>query len=61
MRDIKNDVGTFPSIGALARYLGRNKEYVRGLMEGIDCLQDGKAKRYFAGDVAERIMQRRTR
>lgn len=58
-RDIKNEVGNWPNVSQIARYLGKSREYVSELMRDCDHLTRGGAKQYLAADVAKRIMQKR--
>nr|DAQ10097.1 MAG TPA: excisionase [Caudoviricetes sp.]DAY29790.1 MAG TPA: excisionase [Caudoviricetes sp.] len=58
-RDIKNEVGNWPNVSQIARYLGKSREYVNELMRDCDHLTRGGAKQYLAADVAKRIMQKR--
>ena len=62
-RSIEAHAGnSWPSISTLARYLGKSREYVAStVVNGLDCLPDGKAKRFFAGDVAGRLIELRER
>lgn len=50
----------FPNISQIAKSLGCRRETVVNMMEGIPCLENGRSKKYFVGDVAERIMQHRS-
>lgn len=49
----------FPTISEISRYMGVSRQSVRNLLDGLDFFQQGKRKRYFVGDVADRIMQNR--
>lgn len=59
MRDIKNDFGTFVTISDIARYMGSGRDTARELVAGLDYLNRGRAKQFFAGDVADRIIKQR--
>ncbi|MBR2674316.1 MAG: hypothetical protein IKE52_02530 [Mogibacterium sp.] len=63
-QDLKRDIAqmtgsSMPSISEIARYLGVGRDTARGLVDGLDYYSAGRAKKYFAGDVAERILQQR--
>jgi DNA-directed RNA polymerase specialized sigma subunit len=58
-RDIKQEIGCWPTTSEIARYLGKSRDYVREMMAGADALVSNRRKQYMAGDVAERIMERR--
>ena len=58
-RDIKQEIGCWPTTSEIARYLGKSRDYVRAMMAGADALVSNRRKQYMAGDVAERIMERR--
>ena len=60
VRDMKKEVGSFPNVSEIARYMGKSRDYVRGLVYGLEYLPDGRAKKYFVMDVADRILQQRT-
>lgn len=57
-RDIERNIGAFPSQNQIRNYLHRRKTFVVELMEGIEPMKDGRATRYYAGDVADRIIDR---
>ena len=60
MRDIKSSVGnSMPTISDIARYMGVGRDTARELVAGLEYLESGRAKRFYAGDVAERIMSSR--
>ncbi len=58
-RDIKQEIGCWPTTSDIARYLGKSRDYVRTLMAGTDALVSNRRRQYMAGDVAERILERR--
>lgn len=58
-RDIKQEIGCWPTTSDIARYLGKSRDYVRNLMDGTDALVSNRRRQYMAGDVAERIMAQR--
>lgn len=58
MRDIERQYGAFPTKNQLRQYIRCRPAYIDELMEGIDPLLKGdRATRYFAGDVATRIVE----
>lgn len=59
VRDIKHEIGNWPNLSQIAKYLGKSRDYAQSLMCGCECLQDGKSKKYLATDVAERILASR--
>jgi hypothetical protein len=56
-RDIEQQFGAFPSKSQIAHFLRKRREYVADLMQGIDPLIEGRSKKYYAGDVATRIVE----
>ena len=56
LRRIERQCGNFPSLSQIDRYLGKRKGTAKKLMEGRPPLKDGRALRYSAADVAERIV-----
>ena len=59
-RDITSAVGnSMPTISDIARYMGVGRDTARELVRGLDYLESGRSKRFYAGDVAERIMNSR--
>lgn len=59
-KDIKASTGSsMPTVTEVARYLKVSRDSARELLSGLDCYNAGRAKKYFAGDVADRIMQSR--
>ena len=60
MRDIKQEFGTFVTITDIARYMNSGRDAARDLVAGLDYLDKGRSKQFFAGDVADRILKQRT-
>lgn len=60
VRDMKKEFGSFPTISELARYMGKSRDNIRILVDGLDYLPDGRAKKYFVSDVADRILQQKS-
>lgn len=59
-RDIKSSVGnSMPTLSDIARYLGVGRDAARELVDGLEYWEAGRAKKYFAGDIADRILQQR--
>lgn len=55
-----NNGSSYITIGKLAKHLGKSKEFVANLVEGLDKLPGEKnGTKYFVPDVAGRIMDRR--
>lgn len=59
-RDIKSEVGSFPNISQIAKYLSVSRDKAREMVAGLDYIEDGRSRRYFFKDVAGRILQQRT-
>lgn len=59
-RDIKKEIGSWPTQAQIAKYLRKSRDYVRNMLCNAEYLPDGKAKKYFAGDIAEEIYKRRS-
>ena len=49
--------GEFPTKRQIDAYLHKRKGFTRKLMQGIEPWKDGRSLRYYAGDVAERIVE----
>ena len=59
MREMKSSVGgaSYISVNALAKHLGKSKEFAGTLVRGLDKLPgEKKGTKYFIPDVAKRIM-----
>ena len=59
-RDIKSELGSFPNISQIAKYMSVSRDKAREMTDGLDYLEDGRSRRYFYKDVAGRILQQRT-
>ena len=59
INDLKKEYGSFPTITDISKYLRIGRASVRNLMDGVECLPDGRSKKYFVGDVAEKIYKNR--
>lgn len=59
VKDIKKEYGSFVNLSNVAEYLRCGRDSARALVDGLDYYNSGRAKLYFAGDVADRIMQQR--
>ena len=60
LNDLKKEYGSFPTISDISRYLKISRASVRDLMNGVECLPDGRSKKYFARDVADKIYKNRS-
>ena len=60
IRDMKKEIGSFPNLSQIAKYLGKGRDAARTLVAGLEHYEDGKAKKYFVNDVADRILQSRS-
>ncbi len=58
-KDIKKEIGNWPCLSDIAKYLGKSRDYANNLMQGCEFIFDGKKKQYLASDVAERLMNKR--
>lgn len=59
-RDITSAVGnSMPTISDIARYMGVGRDTAREIVDGLEYLESGRAKRFWVGDVADRIMSMR--
>ncbi len=59
VRDMKKEIGSFPNTSQIAKYLHRSRESVRVMTAGLECLKDGRSRKYFVVDIADRIMESR--
>ena len=46
LNDLKKEYGSFPTISDISRYLKISRASVRDLMNGVECLPDGRSKKY---------------
>lgn len=58
--DMKKEVGNFPNVSQIAKYMKASRESARNLVAGLEYISNGGAKKYFVNDVAVRILQQRT-
>ena len=62
IREMKGFVrgSSYITIDALAKHLGKSKDYTRNLVRGLDRLPgEVKGTKYFIPDVADRLMDAR--
>ena len=52
LNDLKKEYGSFPTISDISRYLKISRASVRDLMYGVECLPDGRSKKYFGSSAA---------
>lgn len=57
VRDMRGEIGTFPNISQIAKYMSISRDKARVMVEGLDYIETGKSKRYFINDVAGRLME----
>ena len=63
-RDIERSLtasahGALVTIADIAAWSGRSREYLKhNILNGIECIQEGTSKFYFAGDVAKAIVNK---
>ncbi|MGN8763973.1 hypothetical protein [Hornefia butyriciproducens] len=56
IRRIERQCGNFPSLSQIDKYLGKRKGTAKKLMDGIKPYKDGRAVRFSAVDVVDRLM-----
>ena len=59
IRDIKKDIGSFPNISQIAKYMHVSRDRAREMVAGLEFIEDGRSKKYFVNDIAGRILQQR--
>ena len=59
-RSIEERYGAFINVGEVAEYLGVDRSTARAYLHGLTYLPNGKEKKYFVGDVSQRLMERIT-
>lgn len=52
--------GCFINMTELASFTGKSRNRLADILQGLDCLETKKEKKYFIPDVAQRILDRRT-
>ena len=57
-RSIEERYGAFVNVGEVAEYLGVDRGTARGFLHGLSFIPNGREKKYFIGDVAQRLMER---
>ena len=57
-RSIEERYGAFVNVGEVASYLGVDRGTARAYLNGLTYLPNGREKKYFVGDVAQRITER---
>lgn len=56
--DLKKEYGRlFITIGEFSKKTGMGKDRARRIVHGLDYIPMGKAKKYFIGDLAERLCE----
>lgn len=60
IRSMRASVGDYPNTSQIAKYLGKSRDSVRHLVEGLEYYQDGRSKNYFVNDVVDRLRELRT-
>ena len=60
-RDMQQFTGgkAFINQSEIAKYLGRSRDYVREITQGMDCLKSGKSNFFHVRDIAGKIMEER--
>lgn len=59
IRDMKRDIGSFPNVSQIARYMRVSRDKAREMVKGLEYIEDGRSRKYFVNDVAGRILQNR--
>lgn len=57
-QDIKSEIGNFPNLSAICRYLGCGYEKAVDYLRDVPYIKDGKEKRYLAIDIARMISEK---
>ena len=60
LNDLKKEYGSFLTITDISKYLKVSRASVRDLMNGVECLPDGRSKKYFVRDIADKIYKKRS-
>lgn len=59
IRSMKSEIGDYPTISQIAKYMGKGRDQVRELIAGLEYYQNGRKKQYFVNDVVDRIREHR--
>lgn len=59
VRDMKGEIGSFPSTSQIAKYMRVSRDKVRNMVAGLEYIEDGKSKRYFVNDVVGRLLEQK--
>lgn len=59
IRDMKREVGSFPNISQIAKYMGWSRDKVRVMVAGLEYIEGGKSKQYFVNDVVGKLLQQK--
>lgn len=54
---LRKQVGSWPSVSALSRHLGRDRKTIRNIMAGVPVYALGKRHCYMVEDVAKRLLE----
>lgn len=57
VRDMRKEIGTFPTTSQIARYMGVSRDKVRVIVAGLEYIEDGRSKKYFINDIAGRLLK----
>ena len=61
-RRIEDVTGTsFPNVNQLAKFFKKDNRKVIEFLDGLDTFEDGRQHKYFSLDVAERVIEKRTK
>ncbi len=60
VRDMKSEVGSFPNISQIAKYLSVSRNTAKEMVAGLEFIEDGRSRRYFVNDVAGRLLQQKS-
>lgn len=58
VRSLENRCGAFVNVTELSEYLKVDRGTARRYLYGLPFLKNGTEKKYFAGDVAQMLMER---
>lgn len=59
VRDMRQEIGTFPNISQIARYMSVSRDKVRVMVAGLEYIEDGRSRKYFVNDVVGRLLQQK--
>lgn len=61
VRHIERRYGAFPTISNMAEFMKKSRTTVREMFSTLERFDDGRAQRFYSGDVADEILRRRVK